>query len=73
MTKLDKGRGFDIFLITAFVLPGFPDDFLCMVAGLSKMSFKKFCWITLLSKPATLYLYTLITYQSLVFLNQSFL
>lgn len=73
MTKLDKGRGFDIFLITAFVLPGFPDDFLCMVAGLSKMPFKKFCWITLLSKPATLYLYTLITYQSLVFLNQSFL
>ncbi|MGV3011076.1 TVP38/TMEM64 family protein [Streptococcus thoraltensis] len=71
--KLDKGQGFQYFLIAAFILPGFPDDFLCMVAGLSNMSFKKFCWITLLSKPATLYLYTLITYQSLLFLNHSFL
>ncbi|CAM2753823.1 membrane-associated alkaline phosphatase [Streptococcus acidominimus] len=73
IAKLDKGRGFEFFLITAFVLPGFPDDFLCMVAGLSKMSLKKFCWITLLSKPATLYLYTLISYQSMLFINHTFL
>lgn len=72
MSKLDKGKGFEYFLVAAFVLPGFPDDFLCMVAGLSKMTFQKFFWITLLSKPATLYLYTFITYQSLVFINQTF-
>lgn len=66
---LDKGNYFDWFLATAFILPGFPDDFLCMVAGLSKMSLKHFIVITLLSKPATLYLYTYLTYQSLIAIN----
>lgn len=66
---LDKGNYFDWFLATAFILPGFPDDFLCMVAGLSKMSLKRFIVITLLSKPATLYLYTYLTYQSLIAIN----
>lgn len=71
--KLDEGKTFEYFLITAFILPGFPDDFLCMVAGLSQMTYRKFIWITLLTKPATLYLYTFITYQSLIFINHTFL
>jgi uncharacterized membrane protein YdjX (TVP38/TMEM64 family) len=70
MAKLDKGKFFERFLATAFILPCFPDDFLCMVAGLSKMSLKKFIIITIITKPATLYLYTLITYQGLQLLNQ---
>lgn len=73
MAKLNHGRHFEYFLIAAFVLPGFPDDFLCMVAGLSKISFKRFFWITLLAKPATLYLYTLISYESMLFINHTFL
>lgn len=51
---------FEKFLFAAFALPGFPDDFLCMVAGLTTMTFKRFMTIYLLSKPATLYLYTII-------------
>lgn len=57
---LNDGKKFEHFLFWAFVLPGFPDDFLCMVAGLSKMTFKRFVGICLLAKPATLYIYTLI-------------
>ena len=72
ITYLDKGKFFERFLATAFILPGFPDDFLCMVAGLSKMSLKKFVVITLISKPATLYLYTLISYQGVQLLNHMF-
>lgn len=72
ITYLDKGKFFERFLATAFILPGFPDDFLCMVAGLSKMSLKKFVVITLISKPATLYLYTLISYQGIQLLNHMF-
>ena len=69
---LDKGKFFERFLAMAFILPGFPDDFLCMVAGMSKMTLKKFIWITLLTKPATLYLYTVLSYHGLQMLNQFF-
>ncbi|MGY3725505.1 TVP38/TMEM64 family protein [Granulicatella balaenopterae] len=57
---LANDKKFERFLIGAFILPGFPDDFLCMVAGLSKMSLKRFVAISFLAKPATLYLYTII-------------
>lgn len=73
ITKLDEGKKFEYFLMTTFILPGFPHDFLCMVAGLSKMTYRKFILITLLTKPVTLYLYTIIAYQSLVFINHTFL
>lgn len=67
---INRGKFFERFLAAAFVLPGFPDDFLCMVAGLSKMSLKKFSLITLISKPATLYLYTVIGYHGIQVLYQ---
>ncbi|RRD30456.1 TVP38/TMEM64 family protein [Streptococcus minor] len=69
---LDKGKMFERFLATAFILPGFPDDFLCMVAGMSQMSLRRFICITLLTKPATLYLYTVLSYNGLQMLNQFF-
>lgn len=69
---LDRGKFFERFLAGAFILPSFPDDFLCMVAGMSKMSLKKFIWITLLTKPATLYLYTVLTYNGIQIINQMF-
>lgn len=67
---LDKnnGKSYAMILGAAFALPGFPDDFLCMVSGLSKMSFKKFVTIFLLTKPVTLYLYTVIGYKGLSYL-----
>lgn len=54
---LNKGKRFDIFMGIAFALPGFPDDFLCMLAGITTMTFKQFMKIYLLTKPFTLLLY----------------
>lgn len=67
---LDKGKYFERFLVAAFILPGFPDDFLCMVAGLGKMSLRKFTAIFLLAKPVTLYIYTVLTYQGFQLVGQ---
>lgn len=67
---LDKGKYFERFLAAAFILPGFPDDFLCMVAGLGKMSLRKFTSIFLLAKPVTLYIYTVLTYQGFQLVGQ---
>lgn len=46
---LRKRGGF--FLSLAFLLPMFPDDILCFIAGVTKMSFRKFFWITLTTRP----------------------
>lgn len=67
---LDKGKYFERFLAAAFILPGFPDDFLYMVAGLGKMSLRKFTAIFLLAKPVTLYIYTVLTYQGFQLVGQ---
>jgi len=40
-----------IFLGIAFLLPMFPDDILCLIAGLTTMSFKEFFIITSLFRP----------------------
>lgn len=51
---LERGKKFDILFALAILLPGSPDDFLCMLAGLTPMSFKKFLTIFLLAKPLSL-------------------
>ena len=43
-----KGK---FFLIVAFLLPLFPDDILCMIAGITSMKFKDFFWIALVTRP----------------------
>lgn len=68
---LTKGKRFERLLAAAFLLPGFPDDFLCMVAGLTEMSLKRFMTIFLLFKPVTLYFYGIggASLMTWVFLN----
>ena len=44
-----KRGGF--FLCIAFLLPMFPDDILCFIAGITKMKFITFFWITLITRP----------------------
>lgn len=56
---LDKGTKFDKLFAFAIFLPISPDDFLCMLAGLTKMSLKKFTIIILLCKPASIIVYSL--------------
>lgn len=55
---LDQGRKFEIFFSIAILLPGFPDDLLCMIAGLTNISMKKYMLINILCKPVGLFFYS---------------
>lgn len=41
----------DIFLFLAFLFPCFPDDMLCIMAGLTDIPFRRFLLLTLLGRP----------------------
>ena len=69
---LDKGQKFEMFFALAILLPGFPDDLLCMIAGLTSMSTKKYMLINMLCKPAGLFLYSYGIKELLIFLGQFF-
>lgn len=56
---LDKGDRFDKLFALAIFLPVAPDDFLCMLAGLTKMKFQKFILIIVLCKPCSILLYSM--------------
>lgn len=49
-SKILRKRG-GFFLAIAFLLPMFPDDILCLIAGITKMQYKKFFLITLITRP----------------------
>lgn len=55
---LDDGNRFDRFFIFMMIWPISPADFLCMLAGLTKMSYKRYMTIIILCKPFTLVTYT---------------
>lgn len=40
-----------VFLILAFLFPYFPDDMLCILAGLTDLPFRRFAVIVLLTRP----------------------
>lgn len=40
-----------VFLTLAFLFPFFPDDMLCILAGLTNLSFRRFAAIVLLARP----------------------
>ncbi|MEE6738771.1 TVP38/TMEM64 family protein, partial [Lacticaseibacillus paracasei] len=48
---------FDRFFTLAIILPVAPADVLCLLAGLTKMTFKKFFWIIILGKPISILAY----------------
>ena len=58
MEKLNSGRKFDFMFAAAIILPGFPDDVLCMLAGLTDMRLVKFALILLIGRPASLIFYS---------------
>ena len=41
----------DVFFMMAFLLPGFPDDILCFLAGLTTMDFRRFMLLVLTCRP----------------------
>lgn len=69
---LNKGKKFERLFALAILLPGFPDDLLCMIAGLTDMSTKKFMMINILCKPAGLILYSYGIKELLVFIGSMF-
>ena len=56
---LDAKHGFNKFLAICIFLPIAPDDFLCYLAGISEISYKKFLAIILLGKPGSIFLYSI--------------
>ena len=44
-----------ISFLLALILPGMPDDLLCLIAGLTSISFKKYLVFTLLGRPFSLF------------------
>lgn len=72
ITWLDKGKKFDKFFAAAIFFPCAPDDVLCMIAGLTKMSWKKFSTIILLGKPASIAVYSMALIYAGGFLTELF-
>ena len=56
---LDTQGRFEKLFALAIFLPVAPDDALCLMAGLTNMSVKKFTLIILLAKPASIFLYSM--------------
>ncbi len=54
----DHNRFVKIFTVAIF-LPFAPDDFLCMLAGITKMKFRTFLTILLIGKPFTILMYSM--------------
>lgn len=52
-------KSYTAFLFVAMLLPLFPDDYLCYLSGLTKMTLKRFTWIIILGKPWCLLAYSI--------------
>jgi uncharacterized membrane protein YdjX (TVP38/TMEM64 family) len=55
----DENHRFTKLFAIAIFLPAAPDDFLCFLAGTTKMSLKVFTCIILLGKPGAIAMYSL--------------
>lgn len=56
---LDNQSRFEKLFALAIFLPVAPDDALCLMAGLTNITVKKFTLIILLAKPASIFLYSM--------------
>lgn len=56
--RINRGHGLRKLLIVGFVLPVFPDDIFCIIAGTSKIKFKEFFQIVVLYRPISLFIFT---------------
>ncbi len=59
MGWLDNEKRFARLFTLAIIFPVAPDDFLCMVAGISNLSLKRFSAVIVFGKPASIFLYSL--------------
>lgn len=66
---LEKGKKFDLFFALAILLPGMPDDILCMICGLTNMRTRRFLLINIVCKPFGLLLYSFAMKEVLLFMS----
>lgn len=57
--KAASSKSYAAFMFIATLLPLFPDDYLCYLSGLTKMTAKKFIWIIILGKPWCILAYSI--------------
>ena len=57
--KYIQTNKFEKIFFWGIFLPGFPDDLLCYIAGISNMKFKRFLGIIIIGKPFALIMYSL--------------
>lgn len=62
---LEKENQFEKMFALLIFLPVAPDDFLCYLAGVSRMRLTRFTTIILLGKPAAIFLYSMGLHQVL--------
>ena len=55
-----ESKSYTALLAVAILLPLFPDDFFCYFSGVTKMTFRKFTLILLLTKPWCILVYSLL-------------
>jgi len=56
---IDRGKKFDTLFAAAIFFPVAPDDFLCYLAGLTRMNVQKFSAIIFLCKPFSIFIYSI--------------
>lgn len=69
---LENEKRFEKLFAFGMFFPLSPADLLCYIAGLSKLSFKKYLLILTLSKPPTLFLFSVGTTELVKFAFQLF-
>ncbi len=58
ITWLERGKKLPIMFFLAIFFPGAPDDAICMIAGLTNMTWKRFLILFLIAKPFSISLYS---------------
>lgn len=56
--KMNHKQAFKNLLTIGFIAPVFPDDLFCIIAGMSKLTFKEFFTLVVLYRPISLFVFT---------------
>lgn len=66
--RINRGNGLKKLLIIGFILPLFPDDIFCIIAGMSKMTYKEFFKLILFYRPISLFVFTFMSSNIIQFI-----
>ena len=61
IARMNQGKSFERLLRIGFIAPVFPDDVFCMIAGMSKMSYRQFIGMVIAYRPISVFVYTFMT------------